>query len=373
MSKTLAGVLTSTNAFAAILSRPTAGRFVDNGRGKLMFIVGLLCFVFSFFGYGFFLVFPLLFLARFVYGLGNSTFGTAGNTIATSMIPETKMREGVGYFGLSASMAQAVGPPAAITLVAVIGYRYHFLSSSLLTVMSFIMFMLIRNSSIAPMTGEKNETEDIGSPNNDTIQSIETEDNDEKWWHKIIEKTTVVHSLIIFITDVSLVSISTFLIIRAHEVGIDNFGLYFTVQAITITLVRMFGAKLTTGKMERPALIISFIGLTCALVGVFFSTKLWHFVLIAIVYGMCMGNYGMTLQTMMILASPPSKRGMANSSYFLSLEVGNAIAGPIWGLISDLIGTRNIYLIAAWIPLISLLIFVKIVSPRTAKKQLEKT
>lgn len=353
MSKTLAGILTSTNAFAAILSRPFAGRFVDKGRGKIVFIVGLLCFVLAFFGYGLFTIFPLLFLSRFIYGLGNSTFGTAGNTIATSMIPESRMREGVGYFGLSASMAQAVGPPVAIALIAILGYRYNFMSTSLLTVISFVMFMLIRYdySKAEVNNADSNETD------GDTPQ-------DEKWWHKIIEKTTVIHSLIIFITDISLVSISTFLIIRAHEVGIENFGTYFTVQAFTMTFIRMFGAKLTQGKLERLALILSFCGLTGALIGVFFSTKLWHFLVIAVVYGLCSGNYGMTLQTMMILSSPANKRGMANSSYFLSLEVGNAIAGPIWGLISDLIGTRNIYLIAAFIPIISLVIFVKKVSPK---------
>jgi len=302
MSKTLAGILTSTNAFAAILSRSVAGRFVDKGKEKLIFIIGLFCFVFSFFGYGLFTAFPLLFLSRLIYGLGNSTFGTAGNTIATSKIPESKMREGVGYFGLSASMAQAVGPPVAIAMVALIGYRNHFMSSSLLTVLSFIMFMLIRNSSTVIVSDDLSTEAGLDK---DSQQ-------DEKWWQKIIEKTTVVHSLIIFITDISLVSITTFLIIRAHEVGIENFGLYFTVQAFSITFVRMFGAKLTKGKLERPALIISFVGLTCILVGVFFSTKLWHFLVIAIIYGLCAGNYTMTLQTMMILSSPPNKRGMAN-------------------------------------------------------------
>ena len=353
MSKTLAGILTSTNAFAAILSRPGAGSLVDKGRGKGVFILGLLCFISSFFGYGLFMSFPLLFLARFVYGLGNSTFGTAGNTIATSMIPEIKMREGVGYFGLSASMAQAVGPPLALILVGAIGYRFGFISSSLLPVFSFVMFMLIKKSSI------------VQTPTEKEIDKVEqTVEEPEKWWHKIIEKTTVVHSLVIFITDISLVSITTFLIIRAYEIGIVNFGLYFTVQAISITLIRMFGAKLTQGKLERPAIIISFIGLSCTLVSIFFSSKLWHFLVIAVVYGVCSSNYNMTMQTMMILGSPPSKRGMANSSFFLSVEVGNALAGPLWGFISDMVGTRNIYLIAAWIPLVSLYIFLKKISPK---------
>jgi len=348
--KSVAGLMNSAAAVASIIMRPFIGHMVDKGRTKVLFAIGAIVYTLSIFGSGLYTTIPLLILFRFTYGMGQSVQSTSGGAVATQLIPESRMREGLGYFGLTASISQAFGPTIALMLIAVIGYRNQFMTSTILMLCSFIMGMTVRmpkpKEPSPAEAGDGGDAEDEGGAER------------ERWWHRIIEKTAINLSWMMFMTDIALVAISTFLLIRASELNIGSIGLFFTIQAVSVTCIRLFGAKLTRGKRERPALILTFAGLAAALIATFFAVKLWHFILIAAFYGLFTGNYYVTLQTMMIMNAPPHRRGLANSTYFMSFDIGAAIGAPLWGLLADVIGTRSIFPLAAVFPLFAMVVFI---------------
>ena len=47
---------------------------------------------------------------RLLNGFGYGTVSTATNAIVTAYIPESKHGEGINYYGLSTSLAAAIGP-----------------------------------------------------------------------------------------------------------------------------------------------------------------------------------------------------------------------------------------------------------------------
>lgn len=52
----------------------------------------------------------ILYLVRFLNGFGYGTVSTATNAIVTAYIPMNKKGEGINYYGLSTSLAAAIGP-----------------------------------------------------------------------------------------------------------------------------------------------------------------------------------------------------------------------------------------------------------------------
>ena len=357
LPKTIAGTLNSTASIAAIITRPFIGRMVDRGRTKPLFIFGAAVYTISVLGSGIITSIPLLFIFRFTYGIGQSSQGTTGSSAATQLIPGSRMREGVGYFGLTASLSQAFGPMLAIALVTAFGYRNQFIASTGLLLGSCLMGMMVHMPTPAKAVTLK-------TSNDNTYESDE-DDQPGKWWHNVIEKTAAVHSLVMLLTDMALVTISTFLLIRADEIGVEKIGLFYTVQAVSVTAIRLFGARLSNEKRERSVFIIGLLGMTGALIAIFFATKLWHFVTIAALYGLCTGNYYVTMQTMMITNAPEHRRGMANSTYFISYDIGVAVGAPMWGFLADTIGTRYIYPLAAMLPMISMIIFITKIPKKT--------
>lgn len=351
-SKSVAGMLSSVAAVAAIIMRPNIGRMIDKGKAKSAFIVGAIIYTLAVFGSGFITSIPVLIALRFAYGIGQSTQGTSGSTVATQLIPESRMKEGLGYYGLTASLSQALGPMIAVSLVAVMGYRNQFILSTGLMLFSFLSGIAVRMP--APKTRK------VELPDEETVENpADFDDGPDKWWHKIIEKTSLTLSLVMVLIDISVISITTFITIYAGELGVENIGVFFTVQAIFVAGIRLFGGRLTRGKREYPAFVVTLVGLACALFSLFFANQLWQFILIAAVYGLCTGNLYVSLQTMIIMKAPPHRRGMANSTYFMCYDVGVAVGGIVWGAIADAIGTRFIYLFAAVLPIAALLIFLK--------------
>ncbi|MCL1830020.1 MAG: MFS transporter [Oscillospiraceae bacterium] len=343
-SKSIAGFMSSSAAIAAIIIRPNIGRLIDKGNIKLLFAIGSFMYIAGVLGSGIFTSVPLLVLFRFIYGIGQATQGTSGSSAATRLIPESHMREGIGYYGMTASITQAIGPSVALMLIAIMGYRNQFITSTAFMLLASIIGMTVN------MSPQKTEP----------VEMTQTDEIPNVWWQKFVEKTALPLALIMLTTDMAQVTIGTFLIIRTRELGINNIGLFFTTQAVFAICIRLFGRKLTSGSLERKAFGATLIGIAAVFVLIFLSTKLWQLVIIAAFYGLCTGNYYVTLQTMMLMNAPPERRGIANSTYFLSNDIGVAIGAPLWGLLADNIGTKYIYLLAPIFPIAALIYFTRL-------------
>ena len=60
---------------------------------------------------------------RFLNGFAYGTISTAANAIVTAYIPESRNGEGINYYGLSTSLAAAIGPFIGILLLPIVGFK----------------------------------------------------------------------------------------------------------------------------------------------------------------------------------------------------------------------------------------------------------
>ena len=61
---------------------------------------------------------------RFLNGFAYGTVSTAANAVVTAYIPKSKDGEGINYYGLSTSLAAAIGPFIGMILLPAVGFTW---------------------------------------------------------------------------------------------------------------------------------------------------------------------------------------------------------------------------------------------------------
>jgi MFS family permease len=108
------GIILSSYAFALLLIRPFSGFLVDLYPRKILYLIGITCFMAIFFGYYFAVTVSFFIILRFVHGLFWGLSSVSANTVAIDIIPTSRRAEGIGYFGVNMNIAMAIAPFFAI-------------------------------------------------------------------------------------------------------------------------------------------------------------------------------------------------------------------------------------------------------------------
>ncbi|GAA3327025.1 hypothetical protein GCM10020331_065340 [Ectobacillus funiculus] len=111
------GLAITIYVIGVVLIRPFSGRWVDrfgqkeNGCDRIgyFFLVASICY-FGTKGIGLFLA------VRFIHGMSYAIASTAANTVASSLIPDSRQGEGMGYFSMFMSLAMVIGPACGLFL-----------------------------------------------------------------------------------------------------------------------------------------------------------------------------------------------------------------------------------------------------------------
>ncbi|MDF1998786.1 MFS transporter [Peribacillus frigoritolerans] len=92
------GLAITIYVLGVVLIRPFSGRWVDRFGKKKMAVIGMVIFLVASICY-FGTKGIVLFLAiRFIHGMSYAIASTAANTVASSLIPDSRQGEGMGYF-----------------------------------------------------------------------------------------------------------------------------------------------------------------------------------------------------------------------------------------------------------------------------------
>ena len=94
------------------------------------------------------LVLPVavLLLVRCLQGAGFSWVGTALGTMASDSLPDSRMSEGIGYSGLSNTIAQAAAPGIVLWLLGSYGYRNSFAAILGTAVLLLVVCLTLRKT-----------------------------------------------------------------------------------------------------------------------------------------------------------------------------------------------------------------------------------
>jgi MFS family permease len=171
--------------------------------------------------------------------------------------------------------------------------------------------------------------------------------------------------------------ISSYLLSYSKILGIANIGLYFTLNAAALFIVRPFAGKL----MDRSGLkIIAYPGLLLTALSMFMLASAGHWpvlpaaVIVAsgIVRAIGQGSVNPALQTECIRVLGTDRSGVATSSFYLGGDIGQGIGPMVAGVVIGLGETEAKYY-SAMFYLCGILVTAAIVLFYFVEKRVDRT
>lgn len=323
------GILMLCFSAAAVVSRLASGYFADKkGRfavmltGELIFFASvILCAFLPYLG-----ALPVL---RMVQGIGYAAVNTATAAAVADIIPKNRFGEGIGYYTLAMSLAQALGPAFGLYLISGGNYFQMFiLAGVLILAVAALTFNSRRNdyfTSYQPQAKVKKA---------ESIESTESVQYTGIW--RYIEKKALGASITEFLICFAMASIVVFATLFAISRGFESAtAMFFIISAVASIVTRLFIGKLFDKFGPVPTLTAGFIcGIFSTVTMVFVSNPI-IFIGIGAAYGFCIGITTTVLNTSALKNVDSNRRGAASATFWLSMDLGYGLGGAVWGIVID--------------------------------------
>lgn len=335
-----AGLLTGLYSFSALIFRPVFGKLLDKKGRKPVVLIGLSLITLMSAAYILCDTVSILLVLRMINGIGFSAGSTAIATVIADIVPPHRLAEGIGYFGLSNTLAQAVGPLLGLFLIQHYGYGVLLCTVLGISVLSMLCALPVKYPQKIELQREHQEI-----------------DSHEKTREGFFEIVLFWPALLLLLIATTMGAVSTFVAKYALTQGINDIGSFFTVFALGTMVTRIGFGKLSSrfglGKILAPAImavILSQIVLSVA-------TQLWVFIIAAIFYGLGMGCISPILNTVVVLFASPHRKGEAVAVYYCAMDIGVGLGAIIWGVVAQYFGFSFIYILAGFCSSLALIIY----------------
>ena len=337
-----AGLASGIYVIGTLLARLFIGQQLDIIGRKQSLRYGAILYLISTLAY---LVIPnigVMFVVRLVNGFAYGMASTATNAIVTDYIPEDKKGLGINFYGLSTSLAAAIGPFVGMILLNLTNFRFIVEVSSALILLTTIATLILPVRNLVLTPERKADLRHM------------TFDN-------LIERNTIFIASIGFMMGFSYSSVLSFLSSYAktiHLVGISSF--FFVVYALVITITRPMAGRIFDVKGEDYVMYPSYISLAIGLVILGLTHSGFTLLVAGAFIGLGYGTFMSNGQAVALKMAPNALRvGVSLSTYFIGLDLGIGVGPFVLGDIEKLMNFRELYLLAAIIPVIAGLLYYK--------------
>jgi len=340
------GLVVAFFTVSALVFRPYFGNMLDKKGRKLTIIIGGIIFSAVTLAYGIALSVVGLLALRFLHGLGFSAHSTAAGTIVADIVPKSRLTEGVGFFGISHTLAMALGPLIGLNLLEYRGFNEVFILAAVLGVISVVIALSLKlgNDSKREQVDEDNEHKILAG--NSTIQS------------SIIEKSAIPASLVLLFIALTLGAVITFLPVFALSMGIGDIGIFFTVFALVQLVARPLTGRLADKFGFSAIMLPGLAFMAISMIILAFASNLGMFVAAGLTYGLGFGSVQPTLNAIMIKLCPPERRGVGNATFFSAMDIGIGTGAILWGVVSQLAGFTYVFIGAALCIVVALVMYI---------------
>lgn len=308
----VAGIITGAFNIASMAIRPFSGLISDRINRKLLLVIAILGMGLTIFGYLFITNPTALIVLRCLHGVFFALSTTVNMSIIPGIVPQKQIGEAICYFGLSQSLAMAVGPSLSLWLTEVGGYALSF---------GVAAAMCIAGGCVAIPT-HLTGADSVPIPHHGLRLS-----------DIIVPRCLPFTMIEITISAVAGLE-SAYMVLYAASVGIANIGWYFTVSAVTVALCRLFLGKV----IDQKGTFTVFPGLGLMIVGLlilWLQQGAWMFALSAIVKTIGVNLAKPALQAASIKSVGAERRGAAVSTYYIGSDLGQGTSPMIAGRIVD--------------------------------------
>lgn len=345
----IAGLMTSIYMGTSAVSKPFVGAILNKHPRKRLFIIFGVIFTIILSSFGYMSIIPLIMVIRAINAPCYSICSTASTTIATDFIPEDRLVEGIGYFNFSQTLSSALGATIALSIINNLGYKALFFSCSGCVIVAVIIGLTIKYDD--PILKKDSAAKEPAK-----------KELAEKVPFKVKLKTLFSTSMFApcmmsFFILVGSSGVVTYLPTWGKAVGIANIGAFFTAQAVTLAIARLFVGRINKAIGTKRSLILGIVCIEICMIGIRFCTSLLPICILALFLGFGSGTIVPTMHAIIVMMAPLKERGMANSVFQMANDAGICVCSLTLGIIAQSLGILNVFTYAAVFPIIALVIY----------------
>lgn len=334
-SLAVAGMAAGVYSIAALVMRPFSGLAADRVNRKYLCLGAtcLICIVML--GYGMARHVAVLMAVRVLHGAAFGVSGTVNLSLISEYIPEKRMGEGIGYYGMGQVISQICGPSLGVAVKNRVGYSTLFYLICLLNLAAVLLIAFLK---YRPERRAEAKREKI------TLQSL-------------VSKECLIYALVAGLFAMNNGVVNSFLQLVGVERSIPNVALYFSVNAVILFVLRLFMGKVVDNGSLTVVVNFSIIAGTASMVLLGYAYGLPLLLASAVLKAFSQGGGQISLQTACIRRVGPEKVGIATGTYYIGADIGQGIGPIICGKIAEGAGYTAMFNVTGVIMIVSLVIF----------------
>ena len=366
-SKTLGGLLTSFFNIGSIVMAFLSGPLIQKIGKKKGIIIFSIVYAAA--------TIPFILLmgqgasmgARVFQGVAKGVITVACASVVADVTPDEHMNQGMGIFGLGATLAMAFGPMIALNLVGPDNtYPRMFIGCAIISALGAVFSAGIKYTpkETVPAEGEGKKKEYNGV------------------W-SLIEKQALLPAINHTIFFASYACVLVFITVYAQEIlGLSStqISLFYTVAAVAMFVVRIFAGRIADRKGELAVIVpghFAIIGLLLVLS--FFCREPGPsvypvFLACGAMYGFGSACVQPSMNAIAIVDSPAERSSIANATFYFMMDFGILFSSSVFGQVIDkaatpLRGYTITFLCSVGICVLSLLMAVTLLNRKAREKR----
>ena len=404
-SAAVAGLAASIFIIGALVSRVVVGYIMDRvGRKRLLLIVSTLEVVFSaayFLGLNIGVLFVLRFCHGFCYGAGSTTVGT----VVTSIVPNSRKGEGIGYYMLSVTVGAAIGPFLGMFLTQVAGYELLFGAATFIAVGNLVSVILLKvpeqkpqvkkaktanveakqsaeaavgeaaNSSASPAASDATDAapDAAAATSKGTAAAKPAAPKHRFSLKDFLEFTIFPLSATCAVLYFCYSSLLTFLTPFSAEAGLETASsFFFVVYAIATFATRPFTGKLFDSKGDKYVMIPAFVAFIIGMAILSSVHTPVAMLVSAALLGFGVGTIQSSALALCVRMTPDSRIALANSTFYMFLDLGVGVGPLLLGIAEPVLGYRGLFISMAFVAALALIAYLFVGRKRGTMRRLLK-
>lgn len=270
---------------------------------------------------------------RVLFGIGFGMGSTVMPTLVSRIIPIRRMGEGIGYFGLSTSLAMSFGPMIGLSLLDSFGFPTLTVwgAAAAAAIVPLLALTGAAASSRQPQRRERRGPPEAAGA---SAQASGLQEPQEA-----APSAGLAGRLWLPVTLNTLMSscyggILSFLALYGREIGLANIGLFFLFNALTVLAVRPVSGRLYDTRGRGIVLVPAAAVLVASLGLLSYAHSMVMLLGSALLFGLGYGAIQPTVQAWMLGGAPRSSHGMINSLFYNSIDLGVAAGSMALGAVA---------------------------------------
>ena len=364
-------------AVGLLSCRAKMGFWSDTRGRRFVMRIGLTVALVVPFMYALLPILPWVTVMRAVHGISVAAFATAYGALAADLAPAHQRGEVIGYMSLVNPLGLAFGPALGGFLMEYTNYQTLFLTAGLLGGIGLWLTTGIRETHKVVGHGTAGSVPNL--PATKKSAPVATESNQQPiktaslptasklvnaasvksgFWQTLLNPRIRTGAFMLLVIGLVFGSLSTFLPVLMKSRNIPlNAGLFYMTAALASLLIRLFVSK-WSDRLGRGLFVSVGLCFYAASMGIIAEADRGSlFLLSGALEGIGSGLFVPAVMSLVADRTLPHERGYVLGLTWIGFDLGIATAGPIFGACVDWLSLTGVFMVAAVLSLIALIIF----------------